>query len=363
MNKIMLVFYVLMISLSISNCQKIEKKFTLDDYYLKQINNYDKRMSFSPNSLNIDGKEYLYANNAASKAIEIFDVQTGEIFNSLEYQNFYIEGLFIQTFDSIFYTKFEDKKIYIQNLAGEINDSIDLGYDLGYEWNIYTDSGAPFIVKNGVVIFNITNIFGVPKCYNYPTIGLYNLKKKDKLIQFAVLPENMRNGEDWLGFNSSCCTNGEKIIASFLSNDSLFVYDYNGQLLSRKNGKSKYNINGFQPLKPEQDISKNTNEYYITQNRNISVFYDKYRDVYYRVYVQEQELVNEDGTVNQYGENPWSLQIFDSNLDLVDETQCEQKIFNFHSIIVCSEGLLIQLREQNPDDNLIRFKLLKWENE
>lgn len=149
---------------------------------------------------------------------------------------------------------------------------------------------------------------------------------------------------------------------SFGFSDSLYLFDGEGNH-TPLNAKSRY----FKRYSPCDTIRMKDitylKEYTISAARYGKVLYDPYRKLYYRAVLHELTYENEDGTLNQLTDKPWSLMVLDSRFNVLDEF-----IFDAKEQLVLTgitaQGMLISNTPTDSEraENTYSFTIFNYES-
>ena len=173
----------------------------------------------------------------------------------------------------------------------------------------------------------------------------------------------LRAGDEYV----SCLFDGANFVYVFGQNDSIYVATADHKNVKGYNAKSKY-------LKPAKYIPKPhyaaLNDYLRESNQQQFyhyIYYDKYREVYYRLAYPESEV---DPKENQqdiwsFGRRTCSIVILDKNFRIIGETLLPDYRYQNRSIVVLKDGLYIcdnHYKREDYDENVWsfqRFDLMK----
>ena len=100
-----------------------------------------------------------------------------------------------------------------------------------------------------------------------------------------------------------------------------------------------------------------------TEARNAGLLYDKYRKVYYSIYLHQQAEKDVNGLLNQRVNSKFSIIISDENNNVLGESLFPANTYDFLNINVMRNGLLIS--KENPEnpqnkEDLYEFDLIKF---
>ncbi len=355
--------YLPIIFLLFASCVGQNNDFSYNIKPLRiEIDSLANFRSIGDNVFEFDDKEYLYRWNRDNNSVDIFSINNKQMSKRIDIP-FSFDGYYPIVMDKLYVIEYEKNIIHLINDQDEILKSFDFNALISNDtlkYITYSSSGKMLNIIDDKVIINIVANTIVPKYYKYPTMGILNIKK-NQLDKFAYFPEFMQDGNIWKSFYPYYCINNKnEIIVTFATSPEIFIYNEDGELIETKNIKSSY-IDNFKPIPTENTYQKSTSiEYETTRSRYSLVIYDKYRDLYYRFAVHPQESVNDDGSVNQYNSNKWSIMVLNSDFELIKEILMEKNKYIIHSAVLTKEGLLIQKNKSNsPDYNYLDYSLIK----
>jgi hypothetical protein len=161
----------------------------------------------------------------------------------------------------------------------------------------------------------------------------------------------------------SRCFNGKQFVYSFYFDEDIYVVSPDHETIERVKVKSNY-INKIGIL---DDYGNLTYED-VCENPNYgNMFYDEYRDVYYRIAYPETEI--EKGIrgmeLQYYGRKNFSIIILDKDFNIIGETMFPDYTYNSNVMFIREDGLYISsshyLNPEYSDDVLSfrRFDLVK----
>jgi hypothetical protein len=177
------------------------------------------------------------------------------------------------------------------------------------------------------------------KYFNTPSYMVLNIESDVGKIQPYNFPHNYRSGNCYYDYHPiyALSENGEVVI-SFAFNDT--VYLYQGENLIKSAAiKSNYYV-----AAKEFDENRYTDfnyvmEYYMTEGKYYKTIYDKYKKLYYRIYLHHSKYLTSDETEINDKRN-WSLIIFDSELNKLGELEFDSRK-NGIDVIPTKNGIAI----------------------
>lgn len=367
MNKRLIILIIVLLIVFLASCNSSKE---INNFFLYEKNFYVDSLSSNESfyySVNeIDNQEYLLRINDEMNSIDFFSFKELKFTNRMMF-DFDIMGYVFFSDTSFLVKEFQTNEIVKTNNNLEIlkkynfhnkinNDSI------GYV--SYSLAKFPLYFENNLLIFNITAKISPPGFFNSLNVGTYNIATKE-INKFAPFPDKIRLDtlNQWIDFEPSYCLNDDnQLVVGFGIVDELDIYDLSGKHLKSVIAKSKF-VEKFIPLDKNAPRTRKTSmKYSITRNKYVSIIYDKYRNLYYRIVQLGQELENDDGTINDFGENPWSIIVMDEDFEVIDEIKMPRKIHNFNEIMVCREGLLVRKHRRDDDEpNTLKYDIIKME--
>jgi hypothetical protein len=134
--------------------------------------------------------------------------------------------------------------------------------------------------------------------------------------------------------------NQSNLVYSFNHCDTLFVYNRNSNTIKTYSLKSP-----FFTLPPAKDEKNKTSEYrskYATESSIYwRLYFDPFKNLYYRIVLHKEKYHNTDGTVTPAHQKAWSLQVINQQFELLYEIKFPSKKYDFNSLLVTSKGICI----------------------
>lgn len=151
----------------------------------------------------------------------------------------------------------------------------------------------------------------------------------------------------------------DKIIVSFAASHDLQIYS-----MDTKNYKYSYagsdEIKQIKPFSVVKDIVSNDGkvfEWYMTSPSYEGIVYDKYRDVFYRIF---RLPMREPYTPTiRYNSKPVGVIILDSQLNYVGETVLPEDKYSPYNVFIDENGLNMQVKDEEGDVERMKFAVLK----
>lgn len=158
----------------------------------------------------------------------------------------------------------------------------------------------------------------------------------------------------------SRCYDGTRFIYSFHYDEYIYVTSPDHESVDKIKIKSKYiseikfteNMNG-DPMKIASENPKYGN-----------LYYDKYRNVYYRIAYPENNISSNENFIEMYayGRKTFSIIILDKNFNIIGETLFPDFIYNPAVIFIREDGLYIcNSHYKNPNFDEDRLEFTKFQ--
>jgi hypothetical protein len=359
--------------------QSCSKKINEDRYFLERS---DRQLNFplTENTrsfilalfpyMDKNGKEYLTFQNQSKNEILFYNIDTQnlefKIEIAMEGSNGVGEfiGYQIYNLDSIFLTigggvqeisivdKYATLKDKISYEKTDEGDPLSAGYSLSNVYHpiifldnqLYITSGCNrWAEKNPVCVVIDLRTYSVQALsgFSYPTF-----QRADNHAKKAGVEEYM-----------SRVFNGKNFIYSFYFKEDIYITSIDHQAINQLEIKSKY-IN---KIGHYDDYGNLTFEDMCENPNYGNLFYDKYRDVYYRIAYPKTEI--EKGIrgmeLMQYGRKNFSILILDKNFNIIGETLFPDYTYNSTLMFIREDGLYISSSHYlNPEysDDVLSFQ-------
>lgn len=263
-----------------------------------------------------------------------------------------IEDFFVQSLDSIFLLSRNTNVIALADTTKRIKKRWQVTQPMqsgNLNYTLYSFSGPLHYQKGKIFTLQINPLEGMftkaetrEKYYKENNGVIITLTGDSAIVDNSTgkFPEEFRPDNTYFTFCPNTCVNtkGEYIFA-YSPLSEITIYRPDGGSYTAE-ARSSYH----QDMKPcNSDSLLNslyTSQYEITNYQYHSMYYDPFRNRYYRVYLHGIPFDNQDGTVNTFDDKPWSLMILDENFKLIGE-QKFTPAYNFRDIIISKKGLLV----------------------
>jgi|GEM_PF-6735548 len=326
---------------------------------------------FTNNYHLIKGVEYLIGSDNYLNLLEIINLHNKEDvtidFNSESYlkESVILDDFYFHNMDSIFLLSVENNRIYLMDSQGRLNNTFNLNdasqnfqgenfFSISYESrrNIFLDKKNNYLYLRSVPP---NDWHSEREFYKKPIISIYDIET-DKFIKIiGEFPKHF--SESKLYFPSD---NQFSFIIDFengfyyLSHrreHSIYKYDlFTDKLIKKISAKSTY-LDDFDLIPRNVDVQKMVNS--LTKDGTYTNFlHNPFKNQYYRIVTHNQELINPNsGKLNHPINNrPFSIIVFDENLEVIGESLFENVPFNYLNLAPHKDGILTFYKDENNED-------------
>jgi hypothetical protein len=253
-------------------------------------------------------------------------------------------------------------RIFIVNNEGKVIGDWKLSTKLNNKYSLFAQVDNPiyFInhkfycssIRNDI---RLTNQQSFKEYYDSPTNIILAISSDTlkPIKQFGQFPESYYKDKIFNFYDttpSKTFNLNDKIVLSFAKDHFVYIYNLNGEFISKKSSKSSY-IDYFN----EFDSSKIYDFLYLRsyieeEPAYLRIIYDQYQNLYYRL-VKHRNQVNEKVELNITDKNyqNFSLIVFDENLELQDEIILNSDEFYLPGLIPTKKGILIPNSKKSND--------------
>lgn len=327
-----------------------------------------------------DGK-YIRAFSLETAFLNFFDAETGELkisvplsaLDSISSER-RIWGISSHGPDSIFVVIPHSRIICMLNSAGKIVNQWEVTGNLKGNVSDYVLISLPrtgmIYAKNKIYATCAQKSLPVNsrkdriKYFQTPGEIIFDLKSPGKAVvnSSGLWPQSYREGNGYRDYYPQRCINASgQVVHGFGADDSLFVYE-NGTRVASHYVKSKY----MTALREYPDDSTGNyayvDRYTVEEPRYLSLDYDPYRKMYYRIVHHAQQYVSKDSiTINQSIDKNWSLMMLDENFNVVGDVVFDPKQY-LPAVLITSKGILVMRRNESLTMPKATFTLFQPEN-
>lgn len=270
-----------------------------------------------------------------------------------------VNGFYVKSLDSIYLLNVSDMRLFLVNRIGVVQKYFSFlkpmaAFPFGSMSTPTIISGSPAIFFNGKLHFAARPGTGPanPETFRNGKVDLaIDLTTGSYELDFNY-PEVYQNGTfgNFWGKIFRAKTHDARIVYSFAADERVYITDY----IRTESFDAATSI--FDNPSPYKDVaSMRANN--IQSTMYAGIFFDKYRNVYYRIVTGGNELVNNRHVSQEvYDSKPISVIILNLAFEKVGETRLPNKMHDPLAVCVAQEGLLISNSNldnpQLPEDQL-----------
>ncbi len=306
-------------------------------------------------------KSYLlYAFNY--RDLVFFDIENMDVKHKMKMKHGYY-NIQIKSFDSIYYFPTESLSFRQIDTSGKIINELDIAkiYSASSQYLCY-DFDMDLESNEFNLFMDLSYNYAPSEFYKQPKLLTIKIDNKFDPVRHDIkieYPQKFKEDKEYLSFYPRFVVANGYIYYSFEKDHNIYKYDYDGTLVTQKEIKSNY-IDKFIPIDTKESSVASSNLYQIEEPTYLDMYYDRFRDLFYRVCLHRIKVRNEDGTVNDYNDKAWSIQMFDNNLRFVKEIKMDNNLTRFFTVI--PEGILV-LNKSMGDNQLVFTKFEVTKNE
>ncbi|MBQ4056379.1 MAG: DUF4221 family protein [Bacteroidaceae bacterium] len=375
---------LLLVAVIFSACsEQVEPE---DKYVLRPIDEYleykiddDTRVPlYSLYTFAERGVEYLTFSDPSSRTILIYDLHSCQQVKKIPFDREgpngigpVLFGFYVKDFDHIYIPSVNESFIYLTDTTGVLRNKIDFSCT---EDGLKTKSAHYTNLNYGQLTFMGESLY-IPQVLNTSLgermveespIGVLVDTIIGKTTRFPmnypyVIPYNQRHEAIHGTMESTQIYDGKNLIVAFNKDEKLYKVDKQGKVETFP-AKSRYLPRLKFPKFPE-DFSQTLKKTCETaEYRN--VFYDKYRNVYYRFVSLEAELASNENyhKILHAGKVDFSIMILDENFNILGETRFPAFTYVPHICFINKDGLYLStshFKREDYSDDVLRFQRIE----
>lgn len=297
---------------------------------------------------------------------------TNVIASSSSQFNNRISGYYIHNWDSIFFISFFSNELFLINGQSEILHHISIPYQRkdSLLYDIVGHENFPFY-KDGTIYagqyFN-SHYYASDKVenliyFNTPVEAAINFSNGEIFETNVLYPEFYRQGFYYDDITPFRAINKDKALRyfSFGYYDSILVVNSDNEI------EKVYSPSAYLHEPPEYngDSAANhsyTEAYRIKNSKSLALYFDPFENLFYRVIKHGVDELNEDGFKVVPGDEPMSIVVMDTSLQLIYEHVFPSKmLLSYMKGIVSNRGFYYMLHWEHPkyEEGKWSFVLLK----
>ena len=251
--------------------------------------------------------------------------------------------------DSILLTSENYNCIYILNSSSETVKKIDfrkeeksetLGSFIVLNENVFNNK--PIVINN--FLYNFIYRFDDKECTKEICMK-YNLSNEEIDTLFGYYSNEYQSSYFSSLESPSILSANNNIYIAFPPINKIDIYDINGNYIESKCSYSKY-YKEVIPINENSDMQEQV-DFLTEQPYFVSLSYDKFRHIFYRIYKHKMPLLNNEGLTNdRWFSGKYSVVLFDNNLDRIGEFLFPKGVF-VPVYFVSEKGLNIAILTKN----------------
>ncbi|PRY88123.1 DUF4221 family protein [Mongoliibacter ruber] len=325
-----------------------------------------------------ENDELFFVLNKVNNSLDVYDLDLGGLIdrfslkNQSEIKNFRAYSMVAHNLDSIFFLQqynldriisfnYNNKKFEL--ISNRINKSAPEIIN-----HVSNPSSPTYFFKNSFFVTNWTFESGIKPSglpSNFISQYKYNLETGE-LNGFAETgyPYSMvgLTFPTLLTLNYRVADSEGNWIFSWPASDSIFVYNSEFKFKEKFLAKSSFS-NGFKPIIPNASYQIEM-DYFIKNTNYGRVYYDKFRNVYYRITLigrkpDDKERIE----MNSFQKNDFSIIMLGDDFSVIKEIVFEGKVYNPFLFFVGREGIYFpktNIDYQNLSDDNISLDLYNF---
>lgn len=364
-------FFGLIIFTIIISCERNES-FNYFTKSFKEIIIPDTNINiFIGNLIEADSSLYLLYQDIESKTLykyRIDDQVMSPLFKGSEnrvFKDAYFYEISINSFDSILILSTDKNLITLVNDSGEIINE----YNISPDYTIISKHDNPIEYINGYIhVCNTSKTIGVAEKENrikyYKGINpelIIDISQKSLpmiVSQVGQFPDSYsETGNNYYDFFPTRCVNNKgQLLLSFNADHNIYVYE-SEEVVVKKLCKSKY-IKSMNSI-PEDRMFDMAylKKFQFEEPKYERIYYDKYRDKYYRI-VRHRSEFNNDPEVD-CEKYTWSIIVLDADFNIIGEQKFKSCEYNYQVFFPAKEGIYLLKPNLDPQDKTIKLTLLE----
>ncbi len=327
----------------------------------------------------IDNKIYLGGIIPHTHTYVLFDYEQRQISKKINFNSTGPNGvgtpkyIKVINWDSIFVFRYQTTDIFLADSAGKIKTKWKINK---FNENIMTTTGSYYFPvyfrKNKLYAHAITPDYAFTDEFWTRTNELvFNIKTNKVTNKAGFFCETLKKGINYGGYSMNpyrIITNSSEIVYSFSVDNKLYIYN-DSILLETVECRSKHvKEDAPKPSKKLTGYNYDDDAAYEVQRASYHfLYYDKFRDLIYRVVFHASDLYDKHGNKVKVYDKPFSIQIINNKYELIGEVDFPGNTYFIKNIIPVPEGVLISTsNEKNPNlqEDRLQFILFKvTENE
>lgn len=356
--KIIIFSTIYFLCVFLSSCGSRDSQDRYDNNYALKYNSqnllFNAKNSFIERSIiscvEISNEPYIIIRNKSVISIYSFPE-----FNLVRELKFDIKIGGIGSYDNKLLVKeFESNIIYSVDINSKENnhDFINLPVDDSF---VLYSINSKIKVKDNYILLNRVEKTRLPEYFSTYCLYIYNINDGN-YKSFGNFPSIFTKG-NYMDFYPYADIVEDEILLSFNPLDSIYFFDLSGEFKNVISKKSKY----IESINPIDDANKRNprayGRYFMKTPLYRDIIYDNYQNLIYRVVTQKTQYINSKDLKSDTNIRAFSIQIFNENMEQLDELYFPAGSYNYRFIFTCKYGLV--LPRFITGSNSINFSILE----
>lgn len=308
--------------------------------------------------------------NEYSNSIDFYDLDQLRLIKRNTFQKVGPSGvrstrkIYLKSLDSIYLYSDDDRKILLTDFEGNILRSYNVAKHPGtvYMVNLL----QPFTVSGRHAYFGHMAFGGNRAQVGYSTMIRLDLET-DLAEPFGADYPILFGQYIYYNFMPYYTFGHDKnIVVRYGSLPDIYNYDVSSDSTYVIPMRSSSQDKDIVPNKEAYTTSEVDRDFeQIVQGQYTGIFYDKYRNVYYSVFLKGLPVNDSDGNKHDHMDLPVSIIIFNEDFEYCGEVALERNTY-FNNFICTKKGLLIPMSHPNnpdTDESILRFQVFALEKD
>lgn len=311
--------------------------------------------------------DYFTYFNQNTNSIYFFNYNTREqnfIWSPSDSLNYSFDSHFIVNMDSIFVFSTKNKILYLYNINGTVKDVFHLTHEMIDDSIVYPlpylETRIPLVCFNNNIYLTGFQVGEFDPKLARKSLIKYSIQNEQLsfLVDFPSIYDDYNWGITYYNMtNSTYNPESHQLILNFPLSHNLLVYDLNTNKEKYVYAGSSY-IRNIKPYSKNKEdfVDSNTRiEYYLENSSYVSVFYDTYKKIYYRISALPVEY-NAYNSRQCWQTRQYQIIVLNSSFEYIGEVGLSGIIPE--NAFITKDGICIQVFS---DDDVMKFKIINIE--
>ena len=315
-----------------------------------------------------EGKEFLTFQNERKNEILFYEMNSGKFLYKIKPAREGPDGIgrlfgyHIKDLNTIYLTKLSRPEVILIDSTAKVKERINFGITsdgllINNSYSISMTYTPIIIIDNKMYLVSEANRWAERNPVSF-TIDIHTKELDFLPFEYPVFPVSSdKTKRSSIESYLSRCFDGSNFIYSFHYDENIYVASPDHQSVRKIPVKSRYvrKVEFFE-LKTSGDPMKNT----IESSNYGNLYFDSYRDVYYRVAYPKNEVGANDNFLElfNYGRKVFSVMILNRDFQVIGETLFPEYVYNPWVMFIREDGLYISgshVKNPNYDDDWLTF--------